>query len=378
MDLHDRHDKGDATHEAEVPEKRAPAADHESVAQMVADCRGDAERFVKLIKKLSPAQLAEVVAAAQRLYGNKFVHDALALADPTSAHGGMPNQTGVHGLEGGWPDLFADQQDAKSAKTAENPRSFGGALQGRYGDTFGAERMSGGDTQHLGGQYNKWGGNGMPGMVDHKGDAGMFPNTDMLGGSTDVTATPTPGAPVPMPYPNLAGGTTGGSFNVLAPPTQSDSTTVPASNGDQAGASGGVASGQVMGASRSVTSVPTTQVGGAAVTRMTSSTIGNHKGATPREDQDGGGGAPVVLNRGDAGLVAGGLHRELAGQVGHAGNKGDGTGDTGNVAGSNAGGGLVASQRDKVGGRDLPRESGGNLDLDAALRINALVNPTRG
>ena len=373
MELHDRQKRGEGASEAPAQKPVEPA--QESAAQQVAECKGDPALFAKLVKQASAAQLPEIIAAAQRLYGNAFVHEALDPAGPakhtnvTAGHTGTPNHTGVRGLEGGAPDMFAEQQDAKHAKNAEGPRVFGAELEGRHSDTFGAERMSGGESTHMGGQYNKWGGNGMPGFNNHQGEAGMFANTAKTGGAASTVTTPTPGGPVPIPYPNLADVP---AKTDTAGPTKGPDSPTGRTNGDEAGVRNAATSSSVMGAAKAVNGAFDVNVEDApAKSPMLTTT-------TPREDQDAGGGMPVVLNRADGGQVANALHREMAGQVGHAGSKGDGAGDTGNVAGTSASSGMVASQRDKVGGRDLPHESGGNLDLDAALKLNNVVNPTRG
>jgi len=97
---------------------------------------------------------------------------------------------------------------------------------------------------------------------------------------------------------------------------------------------------------------------------------------TPREDQDAGGGTPVVLSRADAHGVGSQLDRQIGGNH-QAGGSNDGRGDTGNVAGDNAAGGMIATKRETVGGRGEEIEHGGSLNYDAILKINALVNPGR-
>ena len=87
----------------------------------------------------------------------------------------------------------------------------------------------------------------------------MFANSQMMGvdlGLPDVCLTPTP-APVPVPYPNIAAGPMGvpAVYNVLfmAAPAHNLATTIPLTNGDNAGVAMGVASGTVMGPSRHLT-----------------------------------------------------------------------------------------------------------------------------
>lgn len=109
----------------------------------------------------------------------------------------------------------------------------------------------------------------------------MFANTQMGGmnfGFPDVCLTPTP-APVPIPYPNIALGPMGvpAAYKVLfmCTPAHNMSTTIPLSNGDNAGVNMGVASGMVMGPTRHVTAAFTCLVGGMPATRLTSASIQN-------------------------------------------------------------------------------------------------------
>lgn len=110
----------------------------------------------------------------------------------------------------------------------------------------------------------------------------MFANTQMMGldtGFPDVCLTPSPAGPVPVPYPNVATGPMGvpAAYNVLFmyAPAHNMSTSVPMTNGDNAGVATGVASGMVMGPSRHLTASFTTLVGGAPATRVTSSSLQN-------------------------------------------------------------------------------------------------------
>lgn len=112
----------------------------------------------------------------------------------------------------------------------------------------------------------------------------MFANTQMMGmdtGFPDVCLTPAPPAPapVPIPYPNIAMGPMGvpAVYNVLflCAPAHNMGTTVPMTNGDNAGIATGVASGMVMGPSRHILPSFTTVVGGMPATKMTSMTIQN-------------------------------------------------------------------------------------------------------
>jgi hypothetical protein len=109
----------------------------------------------------------------------------------------------------------------------------------------------------------------------------MFANTQMMGmdaGFPDVCLTPTP-APVPVPYPNIATGPMGApaAYNVLfmCAPAHNLATSIPMTNGDNAGVSMGVASGTVMGPSRHMTAAFTVLIGGAPATRLTSASLQN-------------------------------------------------------------------------------------------------------
>lgn len=109
----------------------------------------------------------------------------------------------------------------------------------------------------------------------------MFANTQMMGtdiGFPDVCLTPTP-VPVPIPYPNIAMGPMGvpAAYNVLfmCTPAHNMSTTIPLTNGDNAGVNLGVASGLVMGPARHLTAAFTTLLWGMPATRMTSVALQN-------------------------------------------------------------------------------------------------------
>jgi hypothetical protein len=109
----------------------------------------------------------------------------------------------------------------------------------------------------------------------------MFANTQMMGmdiGFPDVCLTPTP-IPVPIPYPNIAAGPMGvpAAYNVLfmAAPAHNMATTIPLTNGDNAGVAMGVASGLVMGPSRHLTASFTCLVDGVPATKMSSMSLQN-------------------------------------------------------------------------------------------------------
>ncbi|MCZ7684358.1 MAG: DUF4150 domain-containing protein [Sandaracinaceae bacterium] len=111
----------------------------------------------------------------------------------------------------------------------------------------------------------------------------MFANTQMGGmdtGLPDVCLTPAAvGIPVPIPYPNIANGPMGvpAAYHVLisCAPAHNLGTSVPLTNGDNAGVNMGVASGMVMGPSRHLTGAFTCLIGGMPASRMTSSSLQN-------------------------------------------------------------------------------------------------------
>lgn len=109
----------------------------------------------------------------------------------------------------------------------------------------------------------------------------MFANTQMMGidmGLPDVCMTPSP-APVPVPYPNIAAGPMGvpAVYNVLfmAAPAHNLATTIPLTNGDNAGVALGVASGTVMGPSRHLTGAFSVLIRGMPASRLTSVSLQN-------------------------------------------------------------------------------------------------------
>ena len=111
----------------------------------------------------------------------------------------------------------------------------------------------------------------------------MFANcqmggTNMAAPDVCLTPVPTPAGPVPtpIPYPNIAMGPTAlpptAALNVLVSgmPAHNMMTTIPMSNGDNAGVNMGVMSGMVMGPSRHMMGAFTTLIGGSPATKMTS------------------------------------------------------------------------------------------------------------
>jgi hypothetical protein len=109
----------------------------------------------------------------------------------------------------------------------------------------------------------------------------MFANCQLGGmnlGAPDVCKTPTPAGPIPIPYPNIAAGPTAlpptACLKVLltAGPAHTLMTTVPMSNGDNAGVALGVVSGLVMGPCRHMMGSTNVLYGGIPATKMTSPT----------------------------------------------------------------------------------------------------------
>ncbi|MFO0603178.1 MAG: DUF4150 domain-containing protein [Polyangiales bacterium] len=113
----------------------------------------------------------------------------------------------------------------------------------------------------------------------------MFANTQMMGmdlAFPDVCLTPTP-APVPIPYPNIGLGPMGvpAAYNclIMGMPAHNMLTTVPLTNGDNAGVALGVASGLVMGPDRHLTASFTVLMMGAPATKLTSMSLQNNTNA---------------------------------------------------------------------------------------------------
>jgi len=116
----------------------------------------------------------------------------------------------------------------------------------------------------------------------------MFANTQMMGmdmAFPDVCMTPAPPSPtpVPIPYPNISAAPMGVSavYHVMLSfaPAHNLGTSIPMTNGDNAGLATGVASGTVMGPSRHLTGAFTTLIGGKPATRLTSSSLQNNTNA---------------------------------------------------------------------------------------------------
>lgn len=114
----------------------------------------------------------------------------------------------------------------------------------------------------------------------------MFANAQMMGTDTgfpDVCLTPSPAGPVPVPYPNIAMGPTAipnvPNILFMGTPAHNLGTTIPLTNGDNAGLATGVASGTVMGPSRHLTGAFSVLVKGMPATRLTSMSLQNNTNA---------------------------------------------------------------------------------------------------
>ena len=102
-----------------------------------------------------------------------------------------------------------------------------------------------------------------------------FINTQMAGmdfAFPDVCLTPTPAGPVPIPYPNFAMANTAIPIQykvfILAMPAHNLATTIPMSNGDNAGVSLNPVSGMVMGPSRKLMGSVKVLMGGMPAVKM--------------------------------------------------------------------------------------------------------------
>ena len=110
----------------------------------------------------------------------------------------------------------------------------------------------------------------------------MFAMSQMMGmdmGFPDVCLTPSPVGPVPIPYPNIGMGPTAipnvPNILIMCMPAHNMGTSIPMSNGDNAGVALGVASGMVMGPIRHLTAAFTVLANGMPMTRMTSVALQN-------------------------------------------------------------------------------------------------------
>lgn len=105
-------------------------------------------------------------------------------------------------------------------------------------------------------------------------------HTSVSLGPTDICKTPTPGGPVPMPYPNIAvSSTMGPGFTtktlVLATPVWTKKGKSALSNGDQPGVALGVVSNLIMGMCEMVMSSDDTDAESGGVARTLDSSNSN-------------------------------------------------------------------------------------------------------
>ncbi len=109
----------------------------------------------------------------------------------------------------------------------------------------------------------------------------MFANSQMGGlnlAAPDVCLTPVAGVPTPVPYPNIALGSTALpptaclKVLIMGLPAHNLMTLIPMSNGDNAGVNLGVLSGMVMGPSRHLMGSTSVLIGGSPATRLSSPT----------------------------------------------------------------------------------------------------------
>lgn len=114
----------------------------------------------------------------------------------------------------------------------------------------------------------------------------MFGNAQMMGTDTafpDVCLTPSPAGPVPVPYPNIAMGPMAvpnvPNILFMGTPAHNLGTTIPMTNGDNAGLATGVASGTVMGPSRHLTGAFSVLIKGMPASRLTSTSLQNNTNA---------------------------------------------------------------------------------------------------
>jgi hypothetical protein len=105
-------------------------------------------------------------------------------------------------------------------------------------------------------------------------------HTSVSTGPTDICKTPTPGGPVPMPYPNVAlSATMGPGYTtktlVMATPMWTKKGKSAVSNGDQPGVALGIMSNKIMGMCEIVMASNDVDAEGGAVARTLDKTNSN-------------------------------------------------------------------------------------------------------
>jgi len=110
----------------------------------------------------------------------------------------------------------------------------------------------------------------------------MFSNCQLMGTDMafpDVCMTPAAPSPIPVPYPNIAMGPMAipncPTVLIMGGPVHNMATTIPMTNGDNAGVLMGVVSQTVTGPSRHITGAFTVLLKGTPCTRMTSLSVQN-------------------------------------------------------------------------------------------------------
>jgi len=114
----------------------------------------------------------------------------------------------------------------------------------------------------------------------------MFASTIQAGelmSPLDVCKTPTPAGPIPIPYPNIGmlpmADPPSPNVLIAGSPALTTECQVPMTNGDQAGAAGGVVSSQIMGEAKFTMGSMSVSIEGAPAVRMTDPTTHNKMNA---------------------------------------------------------------------------------------------------
>lgn len=113
----------------------------------------------------------------------------------------------------------------------------------------------------------------------------VCPNQGIAFAFPDVCNTPTPGGPVPIPYPNiaqLASATDVADDLKLGPSGLNallEGSSVATSSGDEAGSAGGVSSGTIMGEMKVTSASTTVLYGGKGIARFGDPTTQNNENA---------------------------------------------------------------------------------------------------
>lgn len=99
----------------------------------------------------------------------------------------------------------------------------------------------------------------------------------------DVCNLPTPAGPVPTPYPNIGvpsmGSPAADKVLISGSPSLNMGSEISITNGDQAGATGGVASGVIMGTAKFTQGSEKVMIAGNPAVRLTSPTSQNQNNA---------------------------------------------------------------------------------------------------